>query len=867
MWLSYECIIAEFLTSAVRDIVSEAYIDFQERCKERGEIRSMELEDATSKESSRQWEEGIRMSLEDSFSELINPRNFKSTPITEAESVSEDLFNIWKCIVSNRMKFYYRAKLSTLGRNRATALQKFIRVEPKFQNLGVGSIIQRWLNFSTKFEEFWNLKAAVVDSKVKKNSAAEGVALSTDEIDCIDRYSQGRDPSSVFAVDLSIEGLQSVRFLTAFSSLRCVNLNVNKLHSANDLQDLLHLEELLMKDNCLTDIVGISFLPNLRNLQLDINQLDDLSAIEKLTNLISLSASSNLISSLPRLPFSLEKLELYHNRIDCLPKGSFIGTPFLMHIDLGRNFIEYVDGEVLSRCQLLTHLVLSQNRLKEVPALKLPFLRTLWLSGNKIPNFATWSDGKFGVFLPSLEKLFIQDNLIQKVEFGALIHAVSLVELDISFNDIKLIDEAPGLHHDNLRLLYLQDNPILSDDGLISCLGRRFPSLTSLNGALFDRNKTYTADALRMFELHRATGSWVEASSTLKEHNVLHHLFQAMIFEQNIHKLHLKQEKSRATSYGTHQTECATLYESSLKQLLLQQYRDLHSYRFLPHFIDFSNESGNSNRNESMEVVNSSILTVNDHRSFNDVSSCTSWVERPDKEISRCAIIIEKVFRGYAVRSKIRRALRSATYQDDDLDILINDNADLLASFQFPNELVEGWLEYHHDDHIVYPVRPKYVCHERESMVKSAEVDESTIIKEPGDSLSGPRPASTNSDHSIRSTSSAARSESIEACDGVNAVSDTTVKNAWGISDPTFLSTLRKRNKRMRQFSKAQEIRAKDRDPAYRFQKFVKNSGQKTGADLGRAVQDKFGKLRRGFMTVPAWAVNERASIDPDESL
>ena len=71
----------------------------------------------------------------------------------------------------------------------------------------------------------------------------------------------------------------------------------------------------------------------------------------------------------------------------------------------------------------------------------------------------------------------------------------------------------------------------------------------------------------------------------------------------------------------------------------------------------------------------------------------------------------------------------------------------------------------------------------------------------------------------------------------------------------------------MRQFSKAQEIRAKDRDPAYRFQKFVKNSGQKTGVDLGRAGQDKFGKLRRGFMTVPAWAVNERASIDPDESL
>ena len=838
---SYDLLLTDIVVSEITCIVKDAMSFLHHQRLEHAESVGMGIEDVMSMELSCQRNEQLRMSGEESLSWGINTYEYR-----HRVKVPEALLDRWEATVARTVKRYSRVKFSEDDRLRAEALLK-CKPRARDETIAGSSPMQRWLTFSSEL----GLSLSIAETEVTTTpqilpKSTEGMVLSPEEVDCMDRYSQGRDPGSIPSLDLSIEGLSSARFLSAFKSLRTLSLNVNNLQHADDVQDLHLLEALAMKDNALKDIQGVAHLSNLRVLQIDINQIQDLSPLINLKRLSSLSASSNLISSLPPLPSSLEKLELYHNRIESLPSDFISGLKSLIHLDLGRNLIERVDGEVLSMCQLLTHLVLSQNRLTEVPILRLPFLRTLWLSGNRISNFAKWAEKECDLFLPSLEKLFIQDNTIYKVEKGAFDHLASLLELDMSFNSILNIGDAPGLQHPNLQLLYLQDNPMCSDPEMTGSVIRLFPRLMNLNGAPISRTIIPRDAASKMFESFKATGSWVPASPSHRTSDTAPHLFQSLIFEQNVHKLRIKQDKAKAalaepSMSGTHGTH----NDSSPKKLLIRQLRDLHSPASLPHLVRLSDEVENQERLRNAVAPS---LEIQQPSSKN--TSCEM-----DRDAN--ATRIGKVFRGFMVRRRLKTALASIEYRDDDLDALMDGDDDLLAGFEQPNELDDGWLDYKADEHVVYPVRPKYLHHpENDQMGTDGRIS---------DLNHGNRPPSSLSDQSIRSVSSAARSESLPSEDIKSKHSSSATDSAWGISDSTFLSTLRKRNRRMRQFSRANEIRAKERDPTYRFQRFTKIASQAAAAHTGPSTRDKGGKYRNHFMSVPAWAIGEAASLDLEE--
>lgn len=181
--------------------------------------------------------------------------------------------------------------------------------------------------------------------------------------------------------------------------------------------------KLTRRDNRLTSLKGLSGLPNLRELRLDINHLTSLHELTSLPSLVELSANTNHIRELPEgfaaalmapsdpttasstKPLvaggsagsavgcgGLQKLELYHNRIDCVHPRSLEGLMSLTHLDLGRNQLKTLDGRGLESCPALSTLVLSQNLLREPPSpLCLPLLGELWLSGNRIACMGAWA--------------------------------------------------------------------------------------------------------------------------------------------------------------------------------------------------------------------------------------------------------------------------------------------------------------------------------------------------------------------------------------------------------------------------------------------------------------------------------------------
>mmetsp|Transcript_25946 Transcript_25946/g.48715 ORF Transcript_25946/g.48715 Transcript_25946/m.48715 type:complete len:1387 (+) Transcript_25946:144-4304(+) len=294
-------------------------------------------------------------------------------------------------------------------------------------------------------------------------------------------------------LDLSVESLKDIQFLQKHPNLESLDLNVNSISSLDGIgQHASNLLELSMKDNKLRCAEGLKDLLNLRVLRLDTNQLENLTSLEGLTELTEVSVNMNNLTSLPKLSSTaLQKLELYRNQITCLEDTHLQALTSLTHLDLGRNKLTYVSGQALSQCPLLSQLILSQNKLTEVPSpLYLPNLRSLWLSGNKLRNLDVWAPAKgeaesssWPVFLPLLEKLYLQDNQVESFAAYTLATSPFLMEIDLSFNSISAFSNLAGLVFcQQLKVLQLQDNPVDKERGMTFLLHYFLPNAKEISG-------------------------------------------------------------------------------------------------------------------------------------------------------------------------------------------------------------------------------------------------------------------------------------------------------------------------------------------------------------------------------------------------
>ena len=303
------------------------------------------------------------------------------------------------------------------------------------------------------------------------------------------------DATIVTDLNISVEGIEDVSFLKDFVRLSSLSLNVNKISDLSSLEAMMRnregiskvdggLASLSVKDNRLTDISPLKTLRGLTNLYLDSNRISDLSAVSGLNLLRNFSVSNNQITRISSSYFShcesLQRLELFRNQIVSVDDNCFSLLPSLTHLDLGNNKLRALNGSSLSSgCPLLQTLILSQNELTEPPnPLRLPLLKNLWLNGNRIDKLSAWLpvtvgqkltpkasvEMLFPAFLPSLQKLFIQDNQLRQLDRHCLSCCPLLQELDLSFNSLQSIAD---IHYairqtgESLRVIHVQDNPLM----------------------------------------------------------------------------------------------------------------------------------------------------------------------------------------------------------------------------------------------------------------------------------------------------------------------------------------------------------------------------------------------------------------------
>jgi Leucine-rich repeat (LRR) protein len=544
---------------------------------------------------------------------------------------------------------------------------------------------------------------------------------------------------------MSVENLQSLHFLSKYPLLVSLECNVNQITSLHEMTHCAcstSLNHLSLNDNQLTSLSGLESYLSLHSLHLDVNQLSDLSPIQSLPQLVTLSVKMNRLTSLPRLSLpSLEKFDLYHNRLSSLSPESLKSLSSLTHLDLGRNKLTTLSGETLSHCQLLSHLILSQNQLSSPPVpLYLPNLRSLWLSKNCIKGLDVWVSSlpsPWPIFLPLLEKLYLQDNEIVSIPWNSFVTSPLLTELDVSFNHLPDLEAIQGiLSSAQLRTLQLQENPLLlSQQHIPSKLIqnslrqlREFcghpidvkkgiyapPLTTSLTTApplttseilqqkqLLSSQRTQTIRDLKhnswkgnlseIFRIHSKSSDCLElhpltlTRSQSLEHKEWSHFLDSLFAEQNLFKIREKERKATNSS--------ESLLCTSIVQLLSH-----HCH--LMSLWDFDND-------ERMSLVNRVMYTSLSLSSFPLLSSPLEQQIEKRKDSTKeyhavirarqthATLAIQSLWRGHSARKKLEFLLSQAKYYDADLEKLmdahsLNDYMGILNE-SLP-ELSDDWL-------------------------------------------------------------------------------------------------------------------------------------------------------------------------------
>ena len=546
------------------------------------------------------------------------------------------------------------------------------------------------------------------------------------------------DKKKITELKMSVEGLSDIDFVTNYPNLVVLDLNVNRIVNLDSLSSAKPpLEELFLKDNALNCIQGLREISTLRVLNLEANQLTDLSVLERLPNLEQLSANMNRLSAMPVLTSPhLQKLELYHNRICSFSAEHLQHMASLTHLDLGRNKLCAVSGEALSRCQLLSQLVLSQNQIAEVPhPLYLPNLRSLWLSGNKLCNLKKWirddvtsCDDSWPVFLPLLERLYLQDNNISNVDANCFASSPFLCEIDLSFNSIRLLQDLSGvLECPLIRILQLQDNPVNKDTLAMQYATSLLSELKELSGQeilqswptpeLQEENRSSGDKYMQMMVTLQRQGGWTGKVAReprhMKEHRItfpstpfwtrrsrtvrnLIHFLSALLIEQNVSRTWGRAVPVQQPGSGDNTlklTPFVNVLRTHIDLLLKWNTEGIQG-----HVISI--------RSPLTPEASCSVPTViEDSCQSNPGSVSQSSYRRGSKEaqslqsarFTHAALRIQSLSRGWSTRKTLRRILQSSLYMDDELEAMLGEG-NIFAEYEgllnkVAPELEDDWLQ------------------------------------------------------------------------------------------------------------------------------------------------------------------------------
>lgn len=255
--------------------------------------------------------------------------------------------------------------------------------------------------------------------------------------------------------------------LLLLPSIQILKLTHNHLSQIPEFNSPINITHLDLGHNAISQVneTCFQYLRNVRSIDLGFNALTHLrnGALSSLWNLRHLFLISNEIESIERGAFdnisSLEWLKLNKNRLTTLPSNVFSHLPKLLYLEINQNHLKKIEGLRFQGLVNLLSLRLRRNQLSELmdgAFFGLAKIETLQLDFNNLSRIT--SGFLFG--LETLMHLSVTHNIISQIETDSWSFCRRLTELDLSHNHLSAVTELMFMRLESLQILRLNHNRI-----------------------------------------------------------------------------------------------------------------------------------------------------------------------------------------------------------------------------------------------------------------------------------------------------------------------------------------------------------------------------------------------------------------------
>ncbi|WP_338792366.1 COR domain-containing protein [Bernardetia sp. MNP-M8] len=274
-------------------------------------------------------------------------------------------------------------------------------------------------------------------------------------------------------LSLIIGSIEDINFLKGLTKLEEIDLTLNNICDISPLSNLKLLRKVHMAHNQINNIAPLEELKNIEDLNLAVNSIKNIFPLQKLIKIKLLDLGLNEIEDISVLKglSNIKQLNIAHNPVNNIAVLSNLHT--LKVLDITENDIK--DSMFLSKLKKIEELSIGKNastislfirKNKNLKKLKISFtniedvefiknhdkLESISLELNNLKDISFLEDLKY------LKNVSLAYNEIDKVD--SLLKLSSISKLDLSSNRIDYIPISFLDNFDNLKELYLKDNPI-----------------------------------------------------------------------------------------------------------------------------------------------------------------------------------------------------------------------------------------------------------------------------------------------------------------------------------------------------------------------------------------------------------------------